>query len=145
MTRINCVPVECLTDKHLIAEYKEITRPFNKVIKRIEKYGVDDALKGVKIPDQYVLGTGHESFFFDKLLFLYKRYHFLKQELLKRKFNIDQNSFYNITRIFDRELRTTPYWNHWYPTPEDMYLNMARLAKRSNIVTVENELENRYV
>ncbi len=138
------MPAECLTDKHLIAEYKEITRPFNKVIKRIEKHGVDSALNGVNIPDQYVLGTGHESFFFDKLLWLYKRYYALKDELLVRDFNIDVNKFHEIARDLARSLRETPYWNQWYPTPENMYLNMARLAKRSNIITVENELENKY-
>ena len=67
MTRINIVPVATLTNSHLLAEYKEITRPFNKVLARIEKHGLNNALKGVNIPDRYVLGTGHESFFFDKL------------------------------------------------------------------------------
>lgn len=136
MTRINVVPVECLTDKHCLAEYKEITRPFNKVIKRIS----NGTMSNVKIPKKYVLGTGHETFFFDKLLWLYKRYYQLRNELLNRNFNIDVDKFDEIAKTISMELRHTRYWGTWYPTPEDMYLNMARLAKRSNLDNVLNEL-----
>lgn len=142
MTRINIIPVQCLTNSHLLAEYKEITRPFNKVISRIEKYGVNDALNGVSIPNRYVLGAGHESFFFNKLLWLYKRYYKLKEELLNRGFNIDIDKFHEITRHLARELRSTPYWNQWGTTPEDYYLNMARLTKRSNLQNVYQELNS---
>lgn len=57
MTRINLIPVECLSDKHLIAEYKEITRPFGKVKARLEKEkSFDD------IPKSFTLNKGHETF-----------------------------------------------------------------------------------
>ena len=40
MTRINVVDVKTLHFKHLLAEYKEITRPFKKVRNR-QKKGAD--------------------------------------------------------------------------------------------------------
>tara|TARA_R100001594_G_scaffold1048_2_gene4362 strand:+ start:13723 stop:14157 length:435 start_codon:yes stop_codon:yes gene_type:complete len=143
MTRINCVPVETLTDKHLLAEYKEITRPFNKVIKRVEKYGIDKALNNVNIPEQYVLGSGHESFFFNKLNWLHQRYTQLWCELDSRGFNVCRVKFGNISADLSEALVDTPYWGSWKPTPEDMYLNMARLAKRSNLDNVLEELSSR--
>ena len=140
MTRINCIPVEALNDKHLLAEYKEITRPFNKMIKRIEKYGVEDALNNCVIPANYTLNTGHESFFFNKLRWLYYRYDAINRELVKRDFNVDEIKFGRICTIFVTKLWDTPYWNYWEPSHEDMYLNMARLVKRSNLDSVKEEL-----
>lgn len=136
MTRINVVPVECLTDKHCLAEYKEITRPFNKVIKRINNGTTDD----VTISAKYLLGTGHETFFFDKLYWLYFRYHELRDELIKRGININVKKFDTIACKFYNTLSDHKWWNFYNPTPEDMYLNMARLAKRSNLDNVLNEL-----
>lgn len=142
MTRINLVEPSQLTDKHLLAEYKEITRPFNKVIKRIEKYGVDKALDNVTIPEKYVLGAGHESFFFDKLCWLYFRYNDLFLELLERGFSIDREKYMGIVHHFHDTLAETPYWNVYKPTPEEFYLNMARLCKRSKLQSVEDELDS---
>ena len=52
MTRINCgIPVEELTNKHLIAEHREIKRLPNCVVKG--RYN----LKGQ--PKLFTLGTGH--------------------------------------------------------------------------------------
>lgn len=140
MTRINVVPVYTLTDKHLLAEYKEITRPFNKVIDRIAKYGEKDALRGVEMPTQYVLGKGHESFFFDKLCWLFFRYNDLYEELLERNFNMDRDKYEEITRMLFTKLRNTPYWNSYQPTPEEMYLNFSRLVKRCKIKEVQDEI-----
>lgn len=132
MTRINVVPVECLTDKHLLAEFYEITRPFNKVIKRIN----NNTMSEVVIPSKYCLGKGHETFFFDKLLWLYKRYHALFKELCKREFNVNSALFFEVIHDIGVRLVDTKYWNDWNPTPEDMYLNMARLCKRSKLDNV---------
>ena len=141
MTRINCVSVTELTDKHLLAEYKEITRPFNKVISRIGKHGVTRALDDVVIPKSYVLGKGHESFFFNKLEWLFHRYQDLSEELLNRGFNINRTQYREIRRDFWEALSTTSYFNDWTPTPEDKYLNMARLVKRSGVGSALNEMK----
>lgn len=136
MTRINCVPVECLTNTHLLAEYKEITRPFNKVIKRIEAGTMGD----VVIPEKYCLGKGHETFFFNKLNWLWWRYYELFSELMRRGVNVDGAKFNELHELFIVELGNGDSWGNWHPTPEDMYLNMARLAKRSKLDNVLEEL-----
>lgn len=135
MTRINCVPVEVLSDKHILAEYKEITRPFNKVLARIEKGTMND----VDIPEHYRLGTGHETFFFDKLEYLFIRYQDLCEALLSRGVNIDLEKFDDICTNLQSDLAHTEYWNYWQPRPEDMYLNMARLVKRGGFESAIKE------
>ena len=141
MTRINCISVTELTDKHLLAEYKEITRPFNKVISRIGKHGVTKALDDVVIPKSYVLGKGHESFFFNKLRWLLIRYQGLQFELIYRGFNVNKIQCKEIQQDFLEVLSKTPYFNDWKPTPEDKYLNMARLVKRSDVELALTEMK----
>lgn len=136
MTRINLVEPKQLTDKHLLAEYKEITRPFNKVSNRLAKGTMDD----VKVPSSYCLGTGHETFFFDKLMWLFDRYCCLYEELCKRNFTINHNLFSEVSRSFRENLSNTPYWKWYTPAPEEIYLNFSRLAKRSKIQEVLKEL-----
>lgn len=106
------------------------------MIKRIE----EGTMNKVNISENYCLGTGHETFFFDKLKWLSERYKSIWQELLNRDFNIDCEKYGSISHTFYSRLKDTPYFNNWYPTPEDMYLNMARLAKRSNLGRVKEEL-----
>lgn len=72
MTRINLVPPAELCDQHLLAEHRELTRIPNAVAKG------RFALRGQ--PADYVLGTGHVRFFFDKLAFLKTRYDALHAE-----------------------------------------------------------------
>ena len=81
MTRINVGihPTE-LTDKHLLAEHREIKRIPNCVAKG--KYNMNG------IPERFKLGTGHVKFFYNKLLHLRKRYIRLYEECIKRGFNV---------------------------------------------------------
>lgn len=137
MTRINTVKPSMLSKQHLIAEYKEITRPFNKVKKHIEKGNKPSDLN---IPSSYCLGKGHETFFFDKLEWLYKRYMLLCEEMLYREINVDLNKFNDICDDFFHTFYGTEWFNNWEPQPEDHYLNMARLAKRSKMSHVLSEL-----
>ena len=61
MTRINAgIPPAELTNKHLIAEHREIKRIPNCIAKG--KYKMEG------IPDKFKLGTGHVKFFYNKLL-----------------------------------------------------------------------------
>lgn len=57
MTRVNCIPVQELTVKHLVAEYREIPRLFK--LARI--------LKPNEFVPLYTLGAGHCKLFYDKL------------------------------------------------------------------------------
>ena len=138
MTRINVVPVETLSNEHLLAEYKEITRPFNKVIKRIEA----GTYKNVVIPAKYCLGKGHETFFFDKLRWLWFRYVNLYGELVNRGFNIDHDKFNEIAISFRDFLKQHSSFGDYTPTPDDMYLNMSRLVRRSKNQDVIEELNS---
>lgn len=125
MTRINCVPVSTLTNEHLVAEYKESTRPFRKVAVRLQK-GKDVPI----INGEYRLGKGHETFFFNKLAWLAARRASIIIEMISRGMKPDMDKFYEIADAIEKELAHTMYWGWWIPTPEDMYVNMARLCHR---------------
>ena len=66
MTRINVVPVGELSQLHLVAEYREITRlPKNltkSLSRKAKEFNMDE------IPPDYVLGKGHVKFFYDNNL-----------------------------------------------------------------------------
>ena len=81
MTRINVgIPPQELTDKHLLAEHREIKRIPNCIAKG--KYNMDG------IPKRFKLGKGHVKFFYNKLLYLGKRYLQLHTECIARGFNV---------------------------------------------------------
>ena len=81
MTRINIgIPPTELVNQHLIAEHREIKRIPNCVSKG--KYNMEG------IPDKFKLGTGHVKFFYNKLLYLKKRYIKIYAECIKRGFNV---------------------------------------------------------
>lgn len=81
MTRINIgIPPAELTNKHLIAEHREIKRIPNCIGKG--KYSMSNQ------PKEFTLGTGHVKFFYDKLLYLKNRYEQLYQECIHRGFNV---------------------------------------------------------
>ena len=81
MTRINVgIPPAELINQHLLAEHREIKRIPNCIAKG--KYNMEG------IPDKFKLGTGHVKFFYNKLLYLKKRYISLYNECVKRGFNV---------------------------------------------------------
>ena len=79
MARINLVPV---VDKHLVAEKHEITR----VLALARNHNP----RTVKIPPTYRMGTGHVTFFYNKIGFIVGRYHELCKEMRKRGFNVTE-------------------------------------------------------
>jgi deoxyribonuclease (pyrimidine dimer) len=114
MTRINCIPVEELHNKHLVAEYRELPRVFKL------------ARPCPDAPNEYVLGSGHVKFFYDKLLYLYNRQVRLYNEMLKRGFKPN----YNPRTL--KKLQTVGFklWNDWTPTEQALALNRARIQER---------------
>jgi len=81
MTRINVgIPPAELVNQHLLAEHREIKRIPNCVAKG--KYNMDG------MPERFKLGTGHVKFFYNKLLYLKKRYVRIYEECIKRGFNV---------------------------------------------------------
>jgi deoxyribonuclease (pyrimidine dimer) len=77
MVRINLIKPKYLADQHLIAEYNEILMLFGYV----KKYP-----KCTNIPSNYLLGSGHITFFKNKLLYLKKRHDMIKNEMRRRGF-----------------------------------------------------------
>lgn len=116
MTRINLgIPPAQLTNKHLIAEHRELKRVPNAVAKG--KYNLKN------IPSQFTLGKGHVSFFYDKLGYLKDRYVDLYNECLVRGFNVQ-----NYEASWDgvpQELM-----NGYIPTARDIEIIRERIAER---------------
>jgi deoxyribonuclease (pyrimidine dimer) len=83
MTRINVIPVTELTDKHLLAEYRELPRIFGAARKWHERGGrVRD------LPKHYRLGGGHLLFFYNKLQWCFARQRQLVAECKRRGFHV---------------------------------------------------------
>ena len=67
MTRINCgIKVEELSDKHLLAEHREIKRIPNVI--KSGKANLEN------LPEKFTLGKGHVRFFYNKIGYLASRY-----------------------------------------------------------------------
>ena len=122
MTRINCVPVSVLTDKHLMAEYRELPR----VITASDKFKGE----GSDIPLSYRCGTGHVTFFYNKLKYLHNRYFDIVCELKGRGFDLDEQVVRNVMNEFALRKDQPARYKNWHPAPEDCYRNMCRLAAR---------------
>jgi len=114
MTRINCIPVEELTNKHLIAEYREMLR-FRHVYPRNTN---------PIIPSEYVLGKGHVTFFFDKGGYLLKRHSQLIKEMNVRGYKTN----------FSLDLSDWPKdcLNDWKPDDVAIRINRERIFERLN-------------
>lgn len=143
MTRINAgIKIELLTDQHLIAEYTEILRVGPLFHKRLIKGKLLN-----DIPKQFTLGIGHVKFFYDKGLYVNKRWHQLYNELLERNFK--------------PTLEFIDYWADWrqyrrdYDPPESVTLLLKERIKhnlettqkgpiryRSQIISLEDYLKN---
>jgi deoxyribonuclease (pyrimidine dimer) len=123
MTRINGnFPVEKLCDEHLKAECREIGRPVNKVLKRLSKrHPMHD------IPKSFRLGTGHETFFFNKIQFLHKRQLLLLEELHKRNLFKD----FKIDDRYQKIKENHPiYYKDWKGSKESLDIISNRIKER---------------
>ena len=116
MTRINAgIPARELTNKHLIAEHREIKRVPNVIVRG--RYNLKS------IPDQFTLGKGHVSFFYDKLGYLKERYMSLYEECRARGFNVQ-----NYLASWDGV--PVELMNDYIPTEEDRRIIRERIADR---------------
>ncbi len=116
MTRINCVPVQELTNPHLLAEYRELPRIFRL------------ARLCPEAPTAYTLGRGHVKFFYDKLKYLLERQGQIVAEMKRRgmKPAFDPATLETQHRSAEKE----SLWNGWTPTPEALEINRKRIAER---------------
>lgn len=122
MTRINVVPVQELTDLHLLAEYRELPRVFrlaHAAFMRGEKHN------DPRNPREYTLGPGHVRFFYPRLLFLRNRFHQIVPEMIARGFDPAYREVPAHYVIMPRE------WAQDYvPTELALNLNRARIQER---------------
>ncbi len=124
MTRINIIPPGDLYDQHLIAEYREMLMvPASLKRTLASKLG----LQLNKIPKRFTLNTGHVYFFYDKGLYLDKRYQSLIDEMILRGFNPDSG------RVFPTEIfKETNLYNDWTPSRKEQLLIKQRITERVN-------------
>lgn len=124
MTRINVIDVTLLTDQHLFAEYREITRLFALVKQACDKYSHEQIL--AKIPPTYRMRTGHVLFFYDKLDFIEKRYFALRDEVVKRGFNVTLKD--DIVEF--RHAIDPVFYQNFLPNQTEMAVNIERLLEK---------------
>lgn len=123
MTRINVVHPKELSAKHLVAEYREITRLPNNLKTSLSRKSKPFCL--AEVPQEYTLGKGHVKFFYTKMLFLRKRFEALVEEMLARGYNPtyrDSSIFYVDDSRFN---------NDYIPTEAAILLNKQRIAERT--------------
>jgi len=140
MTRINLVDPSTLSNQHLMAEYRELPRIFTAIAR--DPHGSSALQEGKTTrtkPLAYTLGKGHVIFFYDKVHWLLTRYQVLHHELIERSYNLDEDLYKS---IYANALALSLKLPHkiYEPTCEELYLNMARLAKRSKMPQVLDEL-----
>ena len=121
MTRINIIPVTELTDQHLIAEYREITM-IPAALTRTLKSKI--GLQKDKINKEYTLNTGHVYFFYDKGLYLNKRYKEIVLEMQSRGFKPNSN------RKFPKHLFPSYLYNDWRPSLNEQIIIRKRIEFR---------------
>ena len=125
MTRINVLPVDQLTDQHLVAEYREMLMvPASLKRSLASKNGMDKN----RIPKHYTLNTGHVYFFYDKGKFLKNRYDSLVNEMKKRGMNPDPERVFP-TKVF----KNNDLYNNWNVTERAVKINSKRIEERINM------------
>jgi len=132
VTRINLgIPPKELTNKHLIAEHRELKRIPNVVAKG--RFNLSS------IPQEFSLGKGHVSFFYDKLGHLKERYIELYNECISRGFNVQ-----NYLKSWDcipQELM-----NGYTPTEKDIHIIRERIADRlANPIAKQKKMDYRKI
>lgn len=120
MTRINIIPVEDLTDQHLMAEYRELFMIGSSLQRSLKSTDWNKK----RIPKKFSLNKGHVTFFYDKGKYLSDRYDKIREELKKRKFNLDDS------RTFHSEKFPEGYYGDWTPSEEDMDIVRERIEER---------------
>ncbi|BAQ22775.1 endonuclease V N-glycosylase UV repair enzyme [Edwardsiella phage PEi20] len=121
MTRINLTLVSELADQHLMAEYRELPRVFGAVRKHVQN---GKKVRDFKISEFFILGSGHVTFFYNKLEFLHKRQIELIAECLKRGFKISDTTVQDISDI------PAEWRNDYIPNNRALRLSQERLDEK---------------
>lgn len=127
MTRVNVVPVTELSQKHLSAEFFEIRRVFTYVKKsKFNNY----------YPPEYVMGTGHVRFFYNKLNYIADRLLLLCDEVNRRspgnqlEKDIRKATTLQLVSQAKIDIPDQSKWGSYIPTPEALLQNRKRISER---------------
>ena len=122
MTRVNLIEPSRLTNRHLVAEYKELSQLIGQV------RGMLVAKNGKtlfnRIPPSYTLNTGHVTFFVDKLSYIIKRWSLVEEEMKERGMNA--KATLNLEGLPER------CFGDYIPTQEAIAIVTARISLRLN-------------
>jgi deoxyribonuclease (pyrimidine dimer) len=124
MTRINSsLDPGILLDQHLMAEYRELPMVFAALKRSLRTKQVKNILES--IPPAFTLNSGHVTFFYNKLVYLLRRYDLLKQELSARGFALDsERAMYSIKDY------PVDFHGDWVASYEDDALLAKRICEK---------------
>ena len=106
-----------------MAEYREITRLPSNLKAALNRKSKPFSFS--EIPSEYVLGTGHVKFFFNKMKYLEKRFESLVSEMLARGYN----PTYRDSSIFTG--CAEEFYGDYEPTEKAMEINRQRIRERT--------------
>jgi len=122
MTRINIIKPSELFDQHLIAEYREIFMIAGSLRRTLaSKVGYKES----KVSKSYTLNKGHVYFFYNKGLYLHKRYDAIIAEMHSRGFKTDSERRFPSKIFIENGL-----YNDWLPQENDFKLIRKRIEKK---------------
>jgi len=125
MTRINLVNPRELSDQHLVAEYREIFMVGSSLQRSIKSKNW--VKTKINIPDEFTLNKGHVTFFYNKGMYLDKRYSQLVKEMKRRGMNPDPK------RKFKKSQWPKYLYNDWKPKNRDLKVIRKRIEKKINL------------
>lgn len=118
MTRINVgISPEELPNQLLLAEHRELKRIPNCI--KSGRFNLSN------IPEKFTLGTGHVSFFYNKIKYLQTRYSKIYSECVKRNLNVTDfsDSFSGIKEYF---------MNDYVETERDRKILLERFEEKGH-------------
>lgn len=127
MTRINLVRPDDLADQHLFAEWREIKMVPAALRRSLVTKSKQEILR--LIPKTFTLNTGHVTFFFDKINFLYDRYVKLTEELENRGYNL---TAHDMDEIFYKDIPSEFREIEWQPSAAEIQISVDRILTRLN-------------
>jgi deoxyribonuclease (pyrimidine dimer) len=125
MTRINLVNPRELSDQHLVAEYREIFMVGSSLQRSIKSKNWVKTKNN--IPDEFTLNKGHVTFFYNKGMYLDKRYSLLVKEMKRRGMNPDPK------RKFKKSQWPKYLYNDWKPKNKDLKIIRKRIEEKINL------------
>jgi deoxyribonuclease (pyrimidine dimer) len=137
MTRINIIHPSHLSDKHLLAEYRELPRTVDLLVRYYYRKLVLNK-QVTKIPENYTMGTGHVTFFYNKYYYLANRFDKIVKECINRGFKIQYLELKSIRQaVYCCEKDIAKFYLDilneqiiWTPDNVDNKVNFIRLLER---------------